>query len=477
MYAYDAHVMPFTRNVFAMYKDIPALRIPMISILHPALLILAFAFETFAAIGPVTDLHIRNAIISPDGFNRSAVLAEDVYPGPLITGKKGDRFRINVIDGLTDDTMLRSTSIHWHGIFQNGTNEMDGGAFVNQCPIAANHSFLYNFTAKSQAGTFWYHSHLSTQYCDGLRGPLVIYDPHDPHAALYDVDDESTIITLSDWYHIPAPSEIQFPTFDSTLINGAGRYVGGPSTELTSITVKRGKRYRFRLVSISCEPNFTFSIDGHNLTIIEVDGVNTEPLVVNEIQIFAGQRYSFILNANQPVDNYWIRSIPNKLGDTGIEGGLNSAILRYMGSNITADPTTTQTTDVIPLVESNLVPLLNPAAPGTPEVGGADVPLNLNLGFNFINSTTSFFTINGVTFVPPSVPVLLQILSGNLAATDLLPKGSVYTLPPNKVVELSIPAGVVGGPHPFHLHGVSSQLLPRICSRSNVFLEARIQCR
>ena len=38
-------------------------------------------------------------------------------------------------------------------------------------------------------GTFWYHSHLSTQYCDGLRGPLVVYDPHDPLKHLYDVDD------------------------------------------------------------------------------------------------------------------------------------------------------------------------------------------------------------------------------------------------------------------------------------------------
>ena len=37
-------------------------------------------------------------------------------------------------------------------------------------------------------GTFWYHSHLSTQYCDGLRGAMVIYDPNDPHAALYDID-------------------------------------------------------------------------------------------------------------------------------------------------------------------------------------------------------------------------------------------------------------------------------------------------
>ena len=68
-------------------------------------------------------------------------------------------------------------------------------------------------------GTYWYHSHFKNQYCDGLRGPLVIYDPKDPHRALYDVDDgklhpanplltrlsvylaESTVITVGDWYH------------------------------------------------------------------------------------------------------------------------------------------------------------------------------------------------------------------------------------------------------------------------------------
>ena len=32
---------------------------------------------------------------------------------------------------------------------------------------------------------------LAVQYCDGLRGPMVIYDPDDPHAELYDVDDGS----------------------------------------------------------------------------------------------------------------------------------------------------------------------------------------------------------------------------------------------------------------------------------------------
>ena len=54
-------------------------------------------------------------------------------------------------------------------------------------------------------------------------------------------------------------------------------------------------RYRFRLVSISCDPNWVFAIDGHTMTIIEVEGTNVQPLVVDEIQIFAGQRYSFVV--------------------------------------------------------------------------------------------------------------------------------------------------------------------------------------
>jgi hypothetical protein len=26
---------------------------------------------------------------------------------------------------------------------------------------------------------------IATQYCDGLRGALVVYDPNDPHLSLY----------------------------------------------------------------------------------------------------------------------------------------------------------------------------------------------------------------------------------------------------------------------------------------------------
>ncbi|KAH9918575.1 laccase [Epithele typhae] len=416
----------------------------------PLIALFSFGRLVAGAIGPVADLTISNADVTPDGDTRAAVVVNGLMPGPLITGNMGDNFQLNVIDDLTNDTMLTPTTIHWHGFFQSGTNWADGPAFVNQCPISTGHSFLYDFTATGQAGTFWYHSHLSTQYCDGLRGAIVVYDPNDPHADLYDVDDDSTVITLTDWYHTAAALGARFPTADSTLINGLGRSTttNGATANLTVITVTQGKRYRFRLVSLSCDPNHTFSIDSHNMTVIEADAVNHSPLTVDEIQIFAGQRYSFVLTADQDVDNYWIRALPNS-GTTSFDGGINSAILRYDGA-AEVEPTTTQGSNQTLLNEADLVPLDNLTPPGTAEVGGVDLAINLDLSFN----GTAFF-INNETWTSPTVPVLLQILSGATAAADLLPSGSIISLPGNSSIEISFPmvAAAPGQPHPFHLHG------------------------
>ncbi|KAF8168829.1 laccase [Mycena galopus ATCC 62051] len=410
---------------------------------------------------PITNLPIVNKVLAPDGYTRNTALAGGTFPGPLIANSK---VCFSIRNQLTDPTMYLSTSIHWHGLFQKNTSWADGVSFVTQCPIVPDHSFLYQFSAPGQAGTYWYHSHLSTQYCDGVRGPLVIYDPEDPHKYLYDIDDASTVITLADWYHYPSKTAPppNFPVSNSTLINGLGRYKGGPPSPLAVVNVKHGLRYRFRLVSISCAPNFVFrrdfflhleqlNIDGHNLTIIEVDGVNHKPLTVDSIQIFTGQRYSFVLNATQPVGNYWVRANPDVINsiDQGFDGGINSAVLRYHGA-LDVEPTTVNTTSMNPLVETSLRPLIPQPAPGDHYAGGADVNLNLNITFNF---TDFEYEINGASFHPPSVPVLLQILSGAQSAQDLLPLGSVYTLPPNKVIEISVPGGSPAAPHPFHLHG------------------------
>ncbi|KAI9428413.1 laccase [Lactarius indigo] len=414
-----------------------------------AILLAAVSGSVLASIGPIGQLQIKNTIVAPDGFRRIATVAGGGVTGPLIQGTKGDAFSIDVRNQLVSKSLDLVTSVHWHGIFQKGSNYADGGSFVNQCPIVPRESFKYEFQTFEQTGTYWYHSHYKAQYCDGLRGPLVIYDPNDPHASLYDFDNENTVITLADWYHYVSPLAPVDHLFNSTLINGRGRYPGGPSVPLSVVNVIRGERYRLRLVSISCEPAFTFSIDGHQLTIIEVDGVNHQPLLVDSLQIFAEtyRRTGFQLNANQPIDNYWIRAVPN-VGETqGFAGLTNLAVLRYLGArpvNPSSDPTQNIPQSVLPLKETDL-------HPGKPVPGGADINVNLVAGLN--NDFTKF-TINDVPFEDPDVPILLQILNG-VPASQLLPNGSIYPVEKDKSVEVSIPAGVVGGPHPMHLHGHS----------------------
>jgi len=53
--------------------------------------------------------------------------------------------------------------------------------------------------------------------------------------------------------------------------------------------------------------------------------------------------------------------------------------------------------------------------------------------------------VNGTSFQNPSVPILLQILSGTKSVQDLVPAGSIYGLNRGEVVEVTIP-GVGGVP-------------------------------
>ena len=68
--------------------------------------------------------------------------------------------------------------------------------------------------------------------------------------------------------------------------------------------------YRFRLVSISCDPSFVFSIDGHRMTVIEVEGTSVQPLVIDELEILAGacQCGSKLEYVNCPVNQLKNRS-------------------------------------------------------------------------------------------------------------------------------------------------------------------------
>jgi len=145
------------------------------------------------------------------------------FPGPVVRANRGDRIVVHVTNQLTN-----ATTVHWHGMFQNGTNWMDGTSGITQCAIPPNRTFTYNFTVENQYGTYWYHSHYGTQYSDGLVGPLIIHAPEEKTAQQeYDVDQ---VVLLSDWYHdlsaalLPAylapDNENNEPVPDNGLIQG-----------------------------------------------------------------------------------------------------------------------------------------------------------------------------------------------------------------------------------------------------------------
>jgi FtsP/CotA-like multicopper oxidase with cupredoxin domain len=106
--------------------------------------------------------------------NGSAVMSAP-FPGPELRARQNDTLAVTVVNELPDQPV----SVHWHGMTQWRNAWMDGVIGVTECGIAPGHNFTYRFVA-APAGTFWYHSHASTQYGDGLFGPLIIEPPNDP---------------------------------------------------------------------------------------------------------------------------------------------------------------------------------------------------------------------------------------------------------------------------------------------------------
>ena len=88
------------------------------------------------------DFNVGWVHANPDGaFVRPVTGINGQWPLPPITATVGDRVIVNVHNDLGNQT----TSLHFHGLYMNGTNEMDGPAGVTQCPIAPGGNFTYDF--------------------------------------------------------------------------------------------------------------------------------------------------------------------------------------------------------------------------------------------------------------------------------------------------------------------------------------------
>lgn len=164
--------------------------------------------------------------MTADGFQRGILSINFRLPGPSLQVCKDD---IIVVDVDNEGEGI-STSIHFHGMRQIGTQWNDGVPYITQCPIPYGTTFRYAFHA-SDEGTHFYHSHSGHQKIDGVFGALIVRQPIENVASrnLYDFDLPEHLILTSDWMHQMAENHLpgmlkRSSLSESMLINGRGRY-------------------------------------------------------------------------------------------------------------------------------------------------------------------------------------------------------------------------------------------------------------
>jgi len=162
--------------------------------------------------------------------------------------------------------------------------------------------FSFDSSQIDQPGTYWYHSHESGQYPDGLRGALIVNDPESPYKGQYD---EEIVLTLSDWYHDQMPPllkkfmSVTNPTGAEPVPNGALMN----DTQNLTLSVEPGKTYMFRMVNLGAFAGQYLWFEGHTMRIVEVDGIYTEPAEADMIYLTTAQRYSVLVTMRNDTDS------------------------------------------------------------------------------------------------------------------------------------------------------------------------------
>jgi len=255
-------------------------------------------------------------------------------PGTELRASQGERLRIHVRNGLTE-----STSVHWHGIPQSGTNNMDGVPGVTQEPIKPGEVFIYDFVA-SEPGSYMFHSHSGLQLDRGLFAPLII----EPRQETLQYDREY-VLCFDDWldgspdeaYAKLKRGEMQGQNSMPGMTGGEMGGTNGVETEGTSgggksgagsqavqmeegadvpyqtflvngrapgspaeFETRRGERVRLRFINPSGSTMYRIAVGGHKMTVTHADGFPVEPVEVDTLEISMGERYDVIINADNP---------------------------------------------------------------------------------------------------------------------------------------------------------------------------------
>ncbi|KAF6805665.1 iron transport multicopper oxidase fet3 [Colletotrichum musicola] len=405
---------------------------------------------------------------NPDAaFDRPVIGINGQWPVPRIDANINDTIIINARNDLGN----QSTSLHFHGLFMNGTTHMDGPSQVTQCPIPPGHSFTYNFTI-TQPGTYWYHSHTQSQYPDGLRGPLIIHDANNPYKNDYD---EEIVLTLSDWYH--EQMQLLIPGFMSKTNPTGAEPVPKAAlmneTQNLTISIQPGKTYMFRVINIGAFAGQYLWFEGHNMSIVEVDGVYTQRAKAEMIYVSAAQRCSFLLTTkNDTSQNYpIIASMDTTLFDT-LPDDLNWNVtgwLSYDQSKPLPEPATVDELD--PFDDMTLVP-----HDGMERLGEPDQTVELNVIMDNLGDGANYAFFNNISYSHPKVPTLYTTLTSGDMAKNPQVYGTYthsFVLKKDQVAQVVV-NNLDSGRHPFHLHGHHFQALYRGPEESGTFEDANV---
>ncbi|KAM0552651.1 hypothetical protein ACHAPJ_007748 [Fusarium lateritium] len=452
--------------------------------------------------------NITRGLAAPGRYNKSMILVNGQTPGPLIEANVGDTIRVKVNNLMLNE----STTIHWHGIDQRNTVWMDGVFGVTQCGIPPGETFTYQFDIIDQRGTFWYHSHLSLQSTDGLYGPLII---HDPDEKIRNVD-EDRILMVGDLYHQPAEELLsQYlspsppwspdmpgmePPADNVLINGRHGYddndldVPGENSPF-SIRVNSSATVRLRVINHGTFLPFWFSVDNHTLEVVEMDGVEIQPLPATRVFLYPGQRYSVILTANQTDGNYLMRAIAARecfdpMDDSFYPPTSNLAKVGFQATEVLSYGSTSDNSPPIGLpwnytALETMSPWMNECldlpfdlpepmrSKGAYQVGEKNHHF---IEYQMVLQDGAYYTIvNKTNYVPLlDDAALWRVLTPNITAEtgsereswDFGPRQQVLVSPdPNAAAQIVINSREMMA-HPWHLHGMktSARLALVLCA-------------
>lgn len=109
-------------------------------------------------------------------------------------------------------------------------------------------------------------------------------------------------MTVSDWYYTQAPYLINYYQSAENAADGGAEPI--PDTGLlndgqnVTVSVKPGRTYLLHTLNTGNFVGTYLKIDGHNLTIVEVDGVYVEPYTVDILYMTVAQRYGVLLTTH-----------------------------------------------------------------------------------------------------------------------------------------------------------------------------------